>query len=94
MQGYKIICKQCGKSDNIKITQNNQIIWGKPEHIISARFRLDNQWGWECLCGNYDILTQQEKRQITNKQEPTSQEISEILKNLQPDTPKFEMVKA
>lgn len=88
---YRIVCKECENSDVI-IIQDFTIIWGDNKKIISGRFRLDRQWGWQCgVCQNNDIMTRQEIRQITNKQNPEPQEIESVLKNLIPDKPKFLM---
>lgn len=87
---YKITCHDCQNSDTISINEGN-IIWGKNTFIISGRRRLDNQWGWQCFCGNNDLMTRQEVKYITNKQNPDPQEIKQILNNLKPDKPKFLM---
>lgn len=51
------------------------------------------QWGWQCFCGNNDILSNQENRVITDKVDPDPQEINQILKNLEPQKSKFVMDK-
>lgn len=97
MQGlinYKITCKDCEKSTPVGLVNGQSILWNNGGNIISGRKRLDGEWGWQCMCGNNDILTKQEERQITNKQEPDKKEIEHILKNLKPDKPKFDMVKS
>lgn len=76
---------------------NNLVRWGE-EHtaiqdkhqIISARFRYDGQWGFECACGNKDIQSEQEKRIIADPRVPAKpQELHEIIKNTRPEKPKF-----
>lgn len=90
---YKITCKSCKNTDTIKIDKD-RIIWnGKNQNIISGRHRLDQEWGWECKCGNYDITTKQERRQIQNLQSPSPQDIHQVIKNLESDKPKFLMEK-
>lgn len=89
---YKITCKECKSSSTVQI-ENNRILWPKDTKIISGRLRLDGNWGWECICGQYDIITAQEKRQIKNLQAPSPQDISSVLKNLKPENPKFAMEK-
>lgn len=91
---YKITCKNCKQSDVVHIENDTQILWGKNTYIISGRKRLDMQWGWQCLCGNNDILSDQEERVITDKVNPDPQEINQILKNLEPQKPKFAMNRA
>lgn len=90
---YKIICGRCNSSDVIIIVQDRLVDWqnSTSNNIISARLRLDGQWGFQCLCGNYDILTKQETKQITNKQDPDPKEIAQIVKDLKPDKMKFKM---
>lgn len=101
---YKITCLKCKSSREINIIEQNGrylIDWietpsnqqAKKAKIISGRRRLDNKWGWSCVCGNDDTLTEQEKRIITNKQEPDPQEIAEVVRSLKPEKPKFKMVK-
>lgn len=97
---YKVICKSCKADRKIGIVNNDgrEIIdWldNRPDpqdvSIVSGRKRLDNEWGWECVCGNKDILTDQENRMITNKQSPDPQEIAKVVRNLSVQKPKFIM---
>lgn len=92
---YKITCKNCKQSDLIEIDKDTVILWEKNKntYIISGRKRLDMQWGWQCFCGNNDILSNQENRVITDKVDPDPQEINQILKNLEPQKSKFVMDK-
>lgn len=62
--------------------------------IISGRKRLDNQWGFECVCGENDLMTSQEVEHFTNPAAPTPQEINDVVKKLIVDKPKFKMVPA
>lgn len=59
--------------------------------IVSGRKRLDDNWGWQCICGNDDIMTDQENSYLTNKQEPSPIDLAELIKNLSPQKPKFAM---
>lgn len=88
---YKITCKNCKQSDIVQIEQDTHIIWGKNTYIISGRKRLDMEWGFQCMCGNNDLLSEQENRVITDKVNPDPQEINQILKNLEPQKAKFVM---
>lgn len=98
---YQIICGACGGQRKIKIFTTmvgDRIDWledkqEEPFTIISGRKRLDNHWGWQCICGNNDINTNQELRIMTNPAAPTPQEIGEIVDNLKVQKPKFEMRK-
>lgn len=91
---YKVICRKCTNSDRVAIESGRDVYWGSPKHIISARKRLDGNWGWQCMCGNNDLMTLQEKRQIKNPQTPDPADIKTVLKNLKVQTPKFVMEKA
>lgn len=102
MESYKIICLKCKAERQIKIMETamgKRIDWLEtPETahhpILSGRERLDGQWGFQCSCGNNDLMTVQERRTISNPISPKPQEINDIIKNLIPDKPKFEMVGA
>lgn len=88
---YKVTCKDCKASESIVIDNQNNIYWKPVKNIISGRYRLDMQWGWQCVCGNNDITTEQEEREISNLSAPDPVDISKVLKNLIPDKPKFKM---
>jgi hypothetical protein len=59
---------------------------------VSGRERLDQEMGWQCLCGNNDLMTEQEKRTFTNPAAPTPQQINDVVQNLRVYKPKFNMV--
>lgn len=90
---YEIICKKCKGNSQVFI-ERDIIGWQKVNSVISSRKRLDGNWGFQCLCGNNDLMTKQESRTFANPVQPTPQEITQIVKNLKPDKPKFEMVRA
>lgn len=97
---YKVTCHKCKSSRDISIINNNgrEIIdWldndPDPQRavILSARKRLDGNWGFSCVCGNDDIMTDQEKNQLTNHQNPDPMEVGNLVKRLKEQKPKFEM---
>lgn len=100
MESYEITCLNCKATRKIKIVKTvagSRIDWLESAEnanhpILSARERLDGQWGFQCACGNNDLMTAQEKRNIANPQNPKAQEVNEIIENLKPDKPKFSMV--
>ncbi len=100
METYIISCLKCKAERRIKVTQTQlgrQIDWlekeaPKPDRIISGRERLDGQFGFQCLCGNNDLLTTQEASTFSNPAAPKPQELEDIVKNLVTDKPKFRMV--
>ena len=92
MKQYKVTCKKCSGSNVIAVDdKSHQIFWKGCDRIISGRFRLDNNWGWQCLCQNNDIMTEQEKRMIADPANPKPKELSDIIKDLKPQKPKFIM---
>lgn len=89
---YKVTCLKCKGSNVVPIADDRSVMWKNDDRIISARFRLDNQWGFQCICGNSSLFTKQEDENIDNKQSPEPKQISDIVKNLIPDNRKlFEM---
>ena len=94
-KSYTITCRECKNSRNIKISNSDRIDWledGKAHSIVSGRKRLDGEWGWECTCGNKDIMTEQEKRMISNHAQPQPEELKTVINNLIIQTPQFELV--
>lgn len=94
-KSYTITCKDCNQSRNIKIDRLDRIDWledGKDYSIVSARKRFDGEWGFECTCGNKDIMTEQEKRMISNHAQPQPEELKTIINNLKIQAPQFELV--
>lgn len=91
IQSYRVTCNKCKKSDDLAIDANNSIYWKPTNYIISGRYRLDMNWGWQCSCGNNDLVTKQEHKHIKNLQAPDPADIGEVLKNIMPDKPKFKM---
>jgi hypothetical protein len=90
---YRVLCKNCKNHEDITIDQKNTIYWPTVKYIISGRYRLDMQWGWQCICGNNDLVTTQERQTISNMQNPDSRDIAKVLKSIKPDEPKFVMEK-
>lgn len=100
MKRYKITCLDCGAEREIAIHKSpmgDRVDWlddNPSEKIISARQRLDSNWGFQCLCGANDIVTDQERQTFSNVAAPKPKEINEIVKNLIVQEPKFRMVGA
>lgn len=82
MTDYKVTCQKCEGFAKLTITPQNQIIWDEIKGVVSGRLRLDNQWGWQCICGNNSIMTKQEIRMMENPAQATKQEINNILKDV------------
>lgn len=100
MKHYQVQCKKCKSARQVGIVEgsgHDLIDWldnnPNPQvtKIISGRKRLDGNWGWQCVCGNNDLLTQQEVKEIKNKTDPDPVDISRVIKGLIPQKPQFEM---
>lgn len=92
MNLYRVKCKNCKRTEDIAIDEQRNIHWGDVKNIISGRYRLDMQWGWECGgCGNNDLVSDQEKAEIKNLQAPDPNDISKVLKAIKTQEPRFEM---
>lgn len=100
MKQYRVTCKSCrgGRQVIILESQGREVIdWldnnPNPQvvRIISARKRLDGQWGWQCVCGNNDLLTEQENISISDKENPDPSEINSVINNLKVQKPRFNM---
>lgn len=95
---YRVTCDECGADRQVKLAKGPlgvQIDWmedGGDHQIVSFRERLDSQYGWQCVCGNNDLMTAQEHQVISNKAAPRPQEIKDIVDNLIIQTPKFKVV--
>lgn len=88
---YTVTCSQCGGTSRVEIDSQDRVYWFDTDKVISARKRLDGQWGWQCSCGNNDIMTDQESRVIQNQANPKPEEIDQIVKNLEIQQPRFRM---
>lgn len=69
---------------------------GSKIFIISARYRKDMQFGWECICGNTSIISAQEVNELDDikKMMPmgAKSEIQRLAASLvTPDNKKFRM---
>ena len=98
-KGFVVTCKKCGYSRKIRIfsTPTGEVIdWldNNPDpqqaKIVSGRKRLDGLYGWECICGNNDIMTDQERRHL-DPQSPDPKGIEQVTKNIKVQNTKFEM---
>lgn len=88
---HQVICQKCKGQRVIQLHDTpvgKRIDWledkqDEPYTIISGRERYEGEFGWECVCGNKSIDTDQELRVIGNKASPKPQEINEIMENLE-----------
>lgn len=63
-KSYKVTCEKCGGSDILKVTVDRQVFYKEALPIISARFRPDMKWGFECICGQDSRVAPEEKDQL------------------------------
>lgn len=65
VQTFQLTCLNCKQTDTVGIDNNNHVVFeygkGVNTNITSARWRKDESWGFECACGNYDLLCEEEK---------------------------------
>ena len=82
MSQYLVKCKKC-KKENVITINDNKVEYPENNTLLSARFRADMQWGFECLCGNDTRLCKQEL-EVTNVQvKGSSKEVVEaVIDNL------------
>lgn len=100
MKRYKVVCDKCGGSRIIEVhptSLGERIDWLEdkqdgPFTIISARKRLDDQWGFQCICGANELMTTQERSTFQNPASPHPREIEEIVGDLKPEYVSFKMV--
>lgn len=84
-KSYKVTCEKCRGSDVIKISPNNLVEYTEHTPIISARFRPDMNWGFECLCGQDSRIAPEEKDKLEILVKNASVDmIKEIAKSLTP----------
>lgn len=79
---YQVKCNNCTRSDEVGILDDRDLIWDGNKYIISGRKRLDGEWGWQCTCGNYSLVTKQERQEIKNLQSPDPKDIGRVIDNL------------
>jgi len=87
----KVTCNKCKQSGIVSVIKNQDpmlkqkyiIDWSnsKGNNIISFRHRLDDKFGFECICGNSSILARAEKGVITENK-PSREDISEVITRL------------
>lgn len=89
MTTYKVVCLNCKQSDTVAIDDRNHIAFqygkGVNTNITAARWRPDLKWGFECICGNYDLLAQNEDvDKYVNAPPLRLKQIIDLLKDTKP----------
>lgn len=88
MNTYKVTCLKCKEDDRLIIDDaSHQVIsFGKQAgtNLLSARFRGDRKFGFECICGNDNRVASSESDKIdqlvTQGGELAKQKIKDSLK--------------
>lgn len=76
---YKITCVKCKKQDHVLIKERSILYEsGAQTNLTSSRFRPDKVWGFECICGNYDLLAHEESKDFDKLISGTPSRIAEI----------------
>ena len=68
MAKYKITCLDCGESDIHTIDElNHRLITSEKKiltPLLTIRWRGDNSWGYQCICGNDNRLAASEMNEF------------------------------
>lgn len=99
MRRYRVTCLSCGESDVLTIDElNNRIDYfgaGMNTNFLSARFRKDREWGFECRCGNDNRLARSEGDEMDKLVAGSPDKIAAIAASLKiEDAKQFRMVAA
>lgn len=94
---YEVTCLGCGEKDVLTIDdiKHQVLLWAKmaATNFLSARFRGDKQWGFECKCGNDNRLARQEEKDMDKLVYGTPLSVKRIADSLKiPDKKQFRMV--
>lgn len=100
MKKYVVSCKDCKAKRQIGLVDSQSggmIDWldnnPNPQvvKIVSGRKRLDGEWGFQCICGNNDLETEQERLMIDNLSDPSPNDVASVMRKLEVQRPRFEM---
>lgn len=62
---YEVTCRRCKGHARLTITSDRTVFYIDHMPIISARFRPDLKWGFECgACGNDSRMAPMERKNI------------------------------
>lgn len=85
LKRYKISCTKCKKIDHVLIDTDKNALYfesGAKTNLTAARWRKDMTWGYECICGNYDLLAEVEKKDFDTLVSGSPSKIMDIAKIL------------
>jgi len=92
MEKFTVTCEQCGGHDVLSITPDRTVFYKEHTPIISARYRPDMKWGFECVCGQDSRVAPEEKDVLGRIVRGGEHSIEQIAKSLTPHNElKFKM---
>jgi hypothetical protein len=68
-QEFTVTCINCKGKSRVAIQDEKFITYIDETPIISARYRKDLKWGFECICGNDTRLCNEELYDMQNQVE-------------------------
>lgn len=93
MKKYKVTCLKCKKHD-VLLIDGSQVLDYEAKFqtpFLSFRMRPDQQWGFECRCGNDSRLLKEEMKDFDKLVQGDEMGIAKILKNIKESPNKFVM---
>lgn len=61
---YNVTCLKCGDSDELTIEEDAHVVVLNRKvmlsNILSSRYRGDDEWGFQCRCGNDNRISAKE----------------------------------
>lgn len=96
---YRLTCLNCKQSDVLTISDSNHLILdferGVNTPFLSGRWRGDQAWGWECVCGNDNRIASVEKGDFDRLVVGSPGAIKKLAATLKiPDAKQFKLEKA
>ena len=76
----KIYCNKCNQIiGEISVDENNRVTYIQERPLISDRFRMDNNWGFQCDACKSDSLRCEAEKDVITSRRPTTKQINQIL---------------
>ncbi len=84
VKNYKVVCMKCKGVSRLAILDGKDVMYKDHTPIISARYRPDMKWGFECQCGNDSRVAPEEKDDLHFLVQGGEHAIEKIAKGLIP----------
>lgn len=96
MKKYRVTCLKCEDNDVLTIDDDNHVLMYNHKvmlsNILSARWRGDKRWGFQCRCGNDNRLAAKEAGQFDQLVQGDAVSVKHIRDSLKiPDEQQFAM---